>query len=210
MSRAATAAVSSPPASVPSLTGHMTDEERAEYAHSIGYRQIGKDLPRGTTLQQVISTMPKEVRVSACTLRRCCSEYQSSFTAWERIRPDSKRCPPSISMSSSYACQFVHWKELICLNHVLQVFELNPVRAWGAVLTSIVSMAASLYLISISPWYLLPLAWALSGTAFTGVSAAPLCSVLPACSLHDLRSPLHVHQHFLDSKAERAGVSNSR
>ena len=55
-----------------------------------------------------------------------------------------------------------------------QVFELNPVRAWGAVLTSIVSMAASLYLISISPWYLLPLAWALSGTAFTGVSAS-LC-----------------------------------
>ena len=61
MPRAATAEVSSPPASVPSLTGHMTDEERAEYAHSIGYRQIGKDLPRGVTLQQVISTMPKEV-----------------------------------------------------------------------------------------------------------------------------------------------------
>ena len=56
--------------------------------------------------------------------------------------------------------------------HYVQVFELNPVRAWGAVLTSIVSMAASLYLISISPWYLLPLAWALSGTAFTGVSAS--------------------------------------
>ena len=51
------------------------------------------------------------------------------------------------------------------------MFELNPLRAWGAVLTSIVSMAASLYLISISPWYLLPLAWAVSGTAFTGVSA---------------------------------------
>ena len=40
----------------------MTDEERAEYAHSIGYRQIGKDLPRGVTLQQVISTLPKQVR----------------------------------------------------------------------------------------------------------------------------------------------------
>jgi hypothetical protein len=40
----------------------MTDEQRAEYAHSIGYRQIGKDLPRGVTLQQVISTLPKEVR----------------------------------------------------------------------------------------------------------------------------------------------------
>ena len=52
-------------------------------------------------------------------------------------------------------------------------------RAWGAVLTSIVSMAASLYLISISPWYLLPLAWALSGTAFTGVSAPTLHFIAP-------------------------------
>lgn len=53
----------------------------------------------------------------------------------------------------------------------VQVFELNPVRAWGAVITSLVSMAACLYAISVSPWYLLPFAWALSGTAFTGVSA---------------------------------------
>lgn len=49
-----------------------------------------------------------------------------------------------------------------------QVFELNHTRAWLAVLTSICAMAASLYLIAISPWYLLPFAWALAGTAFTG------------------------------------------
>ncbi|KAJ9517723.1 hypothetical protein QJQ45_004010 [Haematococcus lacustris] len=49
-----------------------------------------------------------------------------------------------------------------------EVFELDHGKAWRAVLTSIVSFSASLYLISISPWYLLPLAWALSGTAFTG------------------------------------------
>lgn len=41
-------------------------------------------------------------------------------------------------------------------------------KAWGAVLTSIVSMSASLYLISVCPWYLLPLAWFVAGTAFTG------------------------------------------
>nr|QWW89552.1 Delta12 fatty acid desaturase [Chromochloris zofingiensis] len=49
-----------------------------------------------------------------------------------------------------------------------EVFELNPVKAWGAVLTSIASFSASLYLISIAPWYLLPFAWFLAGTAFTG------------------------------------------
>jgi hypothetical protein len=44
-------------------------------------------------------------------------------------------------------------------------------KAWGAVLTSVVAMSASLYLISVSPWYLLPFAWFIAGTAFTGVSA---------------------------------------
>lgn len=39
----------------------MTDEERKVYAHSLGYRQIGKDLPSEITLQQVISSMPKSV-----------------------------------------------------------------------------------------------------------------------------------------------------
>lgn len=49
-----------------------------------------------------------------------------------------------------------------------EVFELNHTKAWTAVFVSIASMAASLYLISISPWYMLPFAWALAGTAFTG------------------------------------------
>jgi omega-6 fatty acid desaturase (delta-12 desaturase) len=50
------------------------------------------------------------------------------------------------------------------------VFEFNMWKAWGAVFTAIASLAASLYLVSISPWYLLPFAWALAGTAATGVS----------------------------------------
>lgn len=59
----------------------------------------------------------------------------------------------------------------------MQVFEINPLRAWGAVATTVVSVALSVYLISISPWYMLPFAWAFAGTAWTGVSAFPL-----ACS----------------------------
>jgi len=52
---------------------------------------------------------------------------------------------------------------------MLQVFQVNMVKAWGAVLTTLVSVSASLYLISVSPWYLLPFAWFIAGTAFTGV-----------------------------------------
>lgn len=49
-----------------------------------------------------------------------------------------------------------------------EVFQLNMAKAWGAVLTTLASVSASLYLISISPWYLLPFAWFIAGTAFTG------------------------------------------
>lgn len=52
----------------------------------------------------------------------------------------------------------------------MQVFQLNMVKAWSAVATTLASVSASLYLISISPWYLLPFAWFIAGTAFTGVS----------------------------------------
>jgi hypothetical protein len=62
----------------------------------------------------------------------------------------------------------------------VQVFELNMWKAWGAVATAVASFAASLYLISICPAPLLPFAWALSGTAFTGVSGPHLWSVWPS------------------------------
>ena len=53
---------------------------------------------------------------------------------------------------------------------LLQVLDINPWKAWSAVAITLSSVAASLYLIAISPWYLLPLAWAFAGTAWTGVS----------------------------------------
>jgi omega-6 fatty acid desaturase (delta-12 desaturase) len=49
-----------------------------------------------------------------------------------------------------------------------EVFDINPLKAWGAVAVTLSSVAASLYLISVSPWYLLPFAWFIAGTAFTG------------------------------------------
>lgn len=65
----------------------------------------------------------------------------------------------------------------------MQVFDIKPWKSWSAVVTSIVSFAASLWLISVVPWYLLPVAWFLSGTAFTGVS----CSRIP-CTCTQLLS----------------------
>ncbi|KAG2443292.1 hypothetical protein HYH02_009362 [Chlamydomonas schloesseri] len=86
----------------------LTDEERANLARELGYKSIGKELPDGVTLTDIIKSMPQEV------------------------------------------------------------FQKDHGKAWRACLTSIAACAACWYLISISPWYLLPAAWALAGTAFTG------------------------------------------
>ena len=59
---------------------------------------------------------------------------------------------------------------------VVQVFEIKPLRAWGAVALTLASVAASIYAIAISPWYMLPFAWAFASAAWTGVSC--VCSQL--------------------------------
>ncbi|KAK9812776.1 hypothetical protein WJX72_003473 [[Myrmecia] bisecta] len=86
----------------------LADEQRQRLAHDLGYARIGKELPDSVTLQDVITSLPREV------------------------------------------------------------FQLNPWKAWGAVATTLVSAALSVYLIAVAPWYLLPLAWAFAGTAWTG------------------------------------------
>jgi len=49
-----------------------------------------------------------------------------------------------------------------------KVFELNHTKAWWGVLRTIIAMGCAEYLISVAPWYMLPFAWLLAGTAFTG------------------------------------------
>lgn len=49
-----------------------------------------------------------------------------------------------------------------------EVFEINSFKAWRSVVTSVAAYSLGIYAISRSPWYLLPLAWAWTGTAVTG------------------------------------------
>ncbi|KAL6596059.1 hypothetical protein ACP70R_014966 [Stipagrostis hirtigluma subsp. patula] len=49
-----------------------------------------------------------------------------------------------------------------------QVFEINDLKAWTSVLISVTSYALGLFFTAKAPWYLLPLAWAWTGTAVTG------------------------------------------
>lgn len=48
------------------------------------------------------------------------------------------------------------------------VFEINNARGWLTCLTSLITFPASLFLIHVSPAWFLPIAWFISGTAFTG------------------------------------------
>ena len=57
------------------------------------------------------------------------------------------------------------------------VFEIDNVKAWKAVLKTVTSYALGLFMISKAPWYLLPFAWAWTGTAATGVSSLCIFSL---------------------------------
>jgi omega-6 fatty acid desaturase (delta-12 desaturase) len=61
----------------------------------------------------------------------------------------------------------------VTLKHVidtlpLEAFEINYFKAWRTVVTSVAAYSLGIYIISRAPWYLLPLAWAWTGTAITG------------------------------------------
>ncbi|KAG8372580.1 hypothetical protein BUALT_Bualt12G0080800 [Buddleja alternifolia] len=49
-----------------------------------------------------------------------------------------------------------------------KVFEIDDVKAWKSVLISVTSYALGIFMIAKAPWYLLPVAWAWTGTAITG------------------------------------------
>jgi hypothetical protein len=87
---------------------------------------------------------------------------------------------PSVLVTATSA--FRGLQALSCLNPLLQVYQIKPLRAWGAIATTLASMAGCLWLIAQAPWYMLPFAWALAGTAFTGVRRCPHPAVhSPAC-----------------------------
>lgn len=45
---------------------NLTDGERQEIAHNIGYRKIGKPVPKDVTLSQIVKTLPSEVSLPPC------------------------------------------------------------------------------------------------------------------------------------------------
>lgn len=62
----------------------------------------------------------------------------------------------------------------VTLNDIIQslpkdVFTKDMRKAWMQVFVTYTAVALSMYLIYLSPWYLLPLAWVFAGTAATGL-----------------------------------------
>lgn len=61
---------------------------------------------------------------------------------------------------------------------LLQVLEIDNVRAWKSVLISVTSYALGLFMIAKVPWHRLLLAWAWTGTTVTGVKLSSTVSSL--------------------------------
>jgi hypothetical protein len=164
------------PTAVP--IGQLPLEQRQALAEQWGYKTIGAELPDNVTLTDVVKSMPSEVG--------CCFGGR----VWRRggAHQDGLR-RPAHTHACMHACMRVcvcapsarhsqHRRDTLTPPHRLprvccgaQVFQINPLKAWSAVGITLASVAASLYLISVSPWYLLPFAWFIAGTAFTGVSS---------------------------------------
>lgn len=115
---------------------------------SVGHRALITRVP-----QRVQRTVPAAIAVPTAPLT---DEQRKQLAESLGYRTIGKELPDGVTLGT------------IVKSMPKEVFELDHGKAWGACVTSLVSFAASLYLISISPWYLLPFAWFLSGTAFTG------------------------------------------
>lgn len=50
-----------------------------------------------------------------------------------------------------------------------EVFEIDHLKSWRSFAITVGSVALGMYGISICPWYLLPIAWFVVGTAVTGM-----------------------------------------
>ena len=62
-----------PAPSVPADVGSLPEVDRAALAEELGYRSIGADLPSNVTLTDVISSLPKSVRLIVAIAARLCT-----------------------------------------------------------------------------------------------------------------------------------------
>ena len=142
----------------------MTDAERKALAEEVGFKCIGKELDDKVTLTEIVKSMPAEV---------------SKPVGWGGTMHHLMH--PVVCMWSALCGPIWPPSQLTHCAHRTQVFEIDNNRAWLTCATSVVAFSFSLWLISISPWYMLPFAWVFSGTALTGVSTTNSLTMCDGC-----------------------------
>ncbi|KAK9842044.1 hypothetical protein WJX81_005821 [Elliptochloris bilobata] len=159
------------------LRGSCSAQVCAQQQHLSGAASRGAPLTGCRLLARgVRAVQPRSARLATSELRAL---------AFEPVAPVADRMESSVAQLDAqqraalaeelgYRTFGSELPEDVSLGDVIQslpksVFELNMWRAWGAVATTAASVVLSVYLIAISPWYLLPLAWAFAGTAWTGL-----------------------------------------
>lgn len=82
----------------------LSDEERQKYAESIGFTTVGKHLPDDVTLQQVIKSMPPEVRMQLNCCIWMCSLTTQATCLIHRSHSTAGCLQASCSVSLCYSC----------------------------------------------------------------------------------------------------------
>ena len=131
-------------------------EERERLAGEYGFRKIGEPVPDNITLKQITDSIPAEVSSIPTKYSISCQIF-FQLKNHSRFPRSSVKCSGFLSINDAM------------LSDLTQAFEINDFKAWRTVAITLGSVALGSAMIAVSPWYLLPFAWAWTGTAATGV-----------------------------------------
>jgi hypothetical protein len=89
----------------PVVTPDMTDEQRAVLAKELGYKCIGKELPDGVSLTDIVKSMPPEVsadlRLAFYETLGMCTWYHHDLKMCHATITSSGRPDPTLQHSAS-------------------------------------------------------------------------------------------------------------
>ncbi|RXH74260.1 hypothetical protein DVH24_028981 [Malus domestica] len=148
------------------------------HQNPIQRRRIGTHYSSGICYLRLDGALRKGIKRQQCSSRRNWTAVVQAVAVPVAPPPEADSAEYRKQLAESYGFKQIGepLPDNVTLKDVIEtlpkkVFEIDDVKAWKSVLISATSYALGLFMISKAPWYLLPLAWAWTGTAVTGDTA---------------------------------------
>ncbi|TQD82908.1 hypothetical protein C1H46_031572 [Malus baccata] len=145
------------------------------HQNPIQRRRIGTHYSSGICYLRLDGALRKGIKRQQCSSRRNWTAVVQAVAVPVAPPPEADSAEYRKQLAESYGFKQIGepLPDNVTLKDVIEtlpkkVFEIDDVKAWKSVLISATSYALGLFMISKAPWYLLPLAWAWTGTAVTG------------------------------------------